>query len=679
MKTRAHLLAGAAILAVQPAHLFAQDLLLGTIELGESQRSLQTDTATSTTVIDQKELDARQASSMTELLDSIPNVALVNGGLPQGAAISIRGLGTQSGTYGTDGKIAVVIDGVTSGAEEIYRNGSMFALEPELFRNVTVTRGPAESFRYTSGAIGGTVEAQTKDAADFLNNGDTFALRQKLGYESNSEGFASTTILAFAPDDKFDLLAFAGYRTVGNRIDGDGTVQASTGFDQPSALLKATYRPNASSTFTFGHAYNEIPEYDVPYNAYLPSWSDVLVDRHTEDTTSYLSYRYNPADNDLINLETRLTYKQEQMFIQEATGAGTSTLYNADHDTSTLALRVENEALFSTGFVDHTLTAGVEISQRTRKSTQLAGPYAGLNDGSAPGGTDESIAFYVADKMEFGDKLTLTPQLRFEHQKLTSQGNDFDYVSYSTLPAVADGTTVTAQAFTGSLSARYALTSDFAVFGTAAYNENLPILDDLRVASIRETSEKGRTIELGFSYDTLDAFTQGDHLQAKLTGFKTHIWDGTTYSGVSTTDLEGVELEIAYVHPAFYADFNAAMMRGTINGTDDDYKWAPADSVQLALGKTFMDEQLDLSIEGKHAWAQNRTPDTNATYYPGTVPSEAYTTLALSAAYTPNSGWAEGLEFRATIENLTDATYRPYLSTRNATGRNVKLSIAKTF
>ncbi|WP_417269693.1 TonB-dependent receptor domain-containing protein [Celeribacter sp.] len=679
MKTRAHLLAGAAICAVLPAHLSAQDLLLGTIELGESQRSLQTDTAKSTTVIDQDELDARQASSMTELLDSIPNVALVNGGSPQGAAISIRGLGTQSGTYGTDGKIAVVIDGVTSGAEEIYRNGSMFALEPELFRNVAVTRGPAESFRYTSGAIGGTVEAQTKEAADFLEDGDTFALRQKLGYESNGDGYTATTILAFAPDDKFDLLAFAGYRTVGDRKDGDGTVQAATGFDQPSALLKATYRPTEDSTFTFGYAYNKIPEFDVPYNAYLPSWSDALVDRNTEDHTSYLSYRYNPVDNDLINLEARLTYKQEKMFIQQVAGAGTNTIYNADHDTSTIALRIENEALFSTGIVDHTLTAGIEASERTRKSSQLAGPYAGLNDGSAPGGTDRSISVYVADKMEVGDKLTLTPQLRFEHQTLTSQGNDFDYVSFSTLPAVADGTSFSSSAFTGALSARYAVTSDFAVFGTLAYNENLPILDDLRVPTVRETSEKGRTIELGFSYDTLDAFAQGDHLQAKLTGFKTHIWDGTTYSGVSTTDLEGVEIELSYVHPAFYADFNAAMMRGTINGTDDDYKWAPADSVQLTLGKTFWDEQFDLSVEAKHAWAQTRTSDTNAAYYPGTVPSDAYTTLALSAAYKPNSGWAEGVEFRATIENLTDETYRPYLSTRNASGRNLKLSIAKTF
>lgn len=679
MTTRTHLMAGAAIIAVLPAHLTAQDLLLGSIELGESLRSLATDTATAATVIDQDELDARQASTMTELLDSVPNVALVNGGLPQGSAISIRGLGTQSGTYGTDGKVAVVIDGIASGAEEIYRNGSMFALEPELFREITVTRGPAESFRYTSGAIGGTVEAQTKDAADFLAEEDTFALRQKFGYESNGDGLTSTSILAWAPDDKLDVLAFAGYRTVGDRTDGDGVTLDSTGFDMPSALLKVSYRPNETNTFTFGYAYNKIPEFDVPYDAYLPSWADTLVDRETEDTTTYLSYRYNPADNDLVNLEARLTYKREGIFIEEVSGTTTSSIFNSDHDTATRALRIENEALFQTGHIHHTLTTGIELSERERTSTQFVGAFAGLNDGSAPGGTDKSVALYLADKMQVGDKLTLTPQLRFEKQTLTSQGNDYDYVSFSTIPAVADGAAFSKEALTGALSARYAVTPDFAVFGTMAYNENLPILDDIRDATKRVTSEKGRTFEFGVSYDTLDAFTQGDQLQAKLTGFKTAIWNGTTYSGVSTADLEGLELELSYVHPAFYADFNAAMMRGTINGTDDDYKWAPADSVQMTLGKTFLGEQLDLSIEAKHAWAQTRTPDTLAAFSPGTVPSAAYTTLAVSAAYTPDHGWAEGVEFRASVENLTDETYRPYLSTRNAGGRNIKLSVAKTF
>ncbi|SLN60373.1 TonB-dependent heme receptor A precursor [Aquimixticola soesokkakensis] len=685
MNTRSRLLASTVVLAALPLCALpalaqdVEDMFLGTIVIGESRRGIQTDTADSVTVITQEEIDARQASSMAELLDSVPNVALVNGSQPQGAAVSIRGLGTQSGTYGTDGKVAVVVDGVASGAEEIYRNGAMMALEPELFRTVTVTRGPAESFRYSSGAIGGTIEAETKEASDFLDGDDTFALRQKLGYESNGNGYSTSTILAFAPDSKLDVIAFLGYRSVGDRKDGSGTTQDATGFDQPSALLKANYAFNDAHKLTFSVSYNEVPEYDVPYNAYLPSWSDTLVDRETKDSTAYLAYRYNPIDNDLINVEARLTYKKEDMRIFDVAGTSTSGIYNADHSTETYALRLENEARFATGALGHSLLTGVEVKQRERSSTLLAGDYIGYNDASAPGGYDTSFSLYVTDEIALGDKLTLTPQLRYEEQTLRSEGNDYDAVSYTTVYGVPDGATYRAKATTGALSARYELTPDLAVFGSAAYNENLPILDDLRSDAYREQSEKARTFELGLSYDAVSVLTGSDALRAKFTAFDTAIWDGTTYSGVDSARLKGAEVELSYVHPSFYADVNAARTRGTINGTDEDYKWAPADALQVTLGKKMLAEQLDLSVEAKHAWAQNRTPDTNATYYPGTVPSQAYTVYTVSAGYTPNAGLAEGIEFRATVENLFDETYRPYLSTRNATGRSLKLSLSKTF
>lgn len=56
-----------------------------------------------------------------------------------------------------------MVDGVTGGAEEVYRSGSTLSMEPERFKQVTVLRGPAQSFQYSSGAMGGTLELVTKD------------------------------------------------------------------------------------------------------------------------------------------------------------------------------------------------------------------------------------------------------------------------------------------------------------------------------------------------------------------------------------------------------------------------------------------------------------------------------------------------------------------------------------
>ncbi|MCG7575214.1 TonB-dependent receptor [Phaeobacter sp. CNT1-3] len=681
-------IAGLTALTATPSAGLAQDAFLDSddiieleeIQLNESRRGVQTDTATSTTVVDQEEIEARQATSFGELLDSIPNVSLINGSTPQGSAVNIRGLGAQAGTYGTDGHVAVVIDGVPSGAEEIYRNGSLLSLEPELFRSVEVTRGPGESFRYNSGAMGGTVEAQTKDATDFLQDGDTFSVRQKVGYESNGDGLLSTTILSFAPSDRFNALAFYGYRKVKESKDGSGTTRQATMFKAPSGLLKLNYQLTDDSRLTFGYTQTTSPAEDVPYDASNPSWGGALVDRIMKDKTAYLSYRYTSVENDLIDFEARLFRKQEEMEITSSTVG--PNLTNTDHDTLTHGLRLENRARFDTASVSHTLTTGVEFKNRERSAILLSGADAGENDGTAPGGTDESISLYIANKMEVGDRLTVTPQIRFEKQTLTSQNNRDTTVCFGPsfcIPytAIPDGTQYKKQAWTGALSARYAVSDTFAVFGSAAYNENLPILDDLRSSANREKSEKATTFELGLSYDGFDVMMDEDRLQAKLTAFRTEIWDGTTYSGINDTKLEGLELELNYASPVFYADFAAARTRGTINGTGTFFNYTPADTVQLTVGKKFMDDQLDIAVEAKHAFAHNRTTSAGG----ATAPSDDWTTYALSVGYKPKSGALAGTEMRLGVENLFDTTYRPYLTNpdRNAKGRNIKFTLAKTF
>ena len=197
------------------------------------------------------------------------------------------------------------------------------------------------------------------------------------------------------------------------------------------------------------------------------------VDRYTKDTTAYVALTYNPLDNDLINTTAKLTYSDEEIDLFSLDTS--SDIYNADHRTKRVALTVENEAIFTTGTIDHTLTTGVEIGKRERSSVSDTGS----NSVSAPGGTDEYVALYATDKMIIGD-LTLTPQLRYESQTLTAEDNG----------SIANGTEYEKDALVGALSARYALTDQFAVFGTIAYNENLPILDDLSNATYIEQSGK---------------------------------------------------------------------------------------------------------------------------------------------------------------------------------------------
>ena len=672
---------------IEPLPLQAQDItqnengeFIGTVTLGESRRGVQTSKAVSETVINQAEIDARQATTTAELLDTIPNVSLNNQSIPHGASVSIRGLGAQSGTYATDGKVAVVVNGVVSSSEEIYRNGASLALEPELFKQITVQRGPAESFRFSSGAMGGTIEARTKSARDFLSQGDIWSVRQKLGYESNGNSRLSSTILSFAPDQKLDVIGFYGYREAKDRTDGAGNAITSTDFVQKSSLLEANYQIDDTNRVTVHGSHNALPQFDVPYSAFSDTFSDVNVDRLVEDTTVFIEYSHNPLNNDLLNLAARLTLKQEKMRISSVSDA--SDIYNTDHNNTRLAVRVNNEAFFQMGDVGHTVNAGVEWSDRERSSRELAGDYAGYNARSAPGGTDRSISAYVLDEIRLGG-LTVTPQLRFESQTLTSENNDYSYINRGTkVDAVADGTQHDYTSRTGALAVRYELTDGFAVSGTAAYNQNLPILDDMRSATNIVQAETGQTIELGASYNGFDVLSEGDAIKTKLTLFKTEIRDVTSYFSLDSVDLDGGEIELSYAHTAFYADFNFGRTRGTVDGTDAYFNYAPADQVQLTVGKRLLDEQLDLAAELRHARANARTstdPDLSRNVGSGTLPSDAYTVVNLSTAFTPKSGAFEGLRFWFAIDNVLEEEYRPYLTTKNAIGRNIKFAVAKQF
>lgn len=90
----------------------------------------------------------------------MPGVSLVNGATPHGSGINIRGF-SANGTYGTDHKVLVQLDGASSGAEELYRiSGQMFT-DPALYREVEVIRGMVGSFEFGTGAFGGVVRRVT--------------------------------------------------------------------------------------------------------------------------------------------------------------------------------------------------------------------------------------------------------------------------------------------------------------------------------------------------------------------------------------------------------------------------------------------------------------------------------------------------------------------------------------
>lgn len=648
---RALLLCSAAsLLSALPLHAQETEdaILLAPITV-QSKRTVQTDTAASTTVVDQEEIADRQTSTVAELVESAPGVTVVGASTPLSSGINIRGFGPTS-SYGTDNHVGVQIAGVSKGADELYRMGTQLFTDPALFREVTVTRGLAGTLEYGSGLFGGLVQMEPIQAGDMTGGEPGFKYRQLLEYGSNNY-WASASTFAWQPNESIEILGNYTYRDVGIIKDGNGDDINDEGYDEQSWLL--------NSRFTFGdsnehqlkllYQHTESTELNTPYDGLNGFTFFGYVDRYTEDDTVALTYEYTSPTSDLVDIEATFSYSD--LYIDNDLVSGTDYGFNnTGYTTKTTQFRVTNTARFATGVLDHNLRTGLEFTHAHRTTDDVVS--------SAPQGEEDIAALFIADDIVLGG-LTLTPEVRLESQSV--DGTDYGYDSYDNTGASAG------------ISAIYAFNNGFSLLGTAFYGENLPIIDDLDNASYMTLEEKATEIQLGLSYDGANLISQGDALAFKAVVYDQHYWDMTSIiSDVVGGDTWGLELEAAYsMASGFYVDANANFMRSrtvTSTGTRAWSERAPADEVRVTLGKKF-GKELDLSYEAVFVDDMGRSSD----------PSDGYTLHNLRATWTPQDGTFKGTEVRFGIENVADTYYEPHLSSEAGAGRTFKVSLAKTF
>ena len=668
----------------QEAELGAADgQFLGTITLGESKRDVAADTATPITTIDRAEIRDRQATTIAELIDSVPGVSLVNGSTPGGSGINIRGFGA-NGTFGTDQLVAVFIDGATSGSEEIYRLGTQLFTDPYLYRSVSVQRGTIGSFEYGAGIVGGIVLLETIDASDITGGGVGFNWAQTLGYASNGEGFNTSTTLAWQPAEDLEFLANYSYREQDNQDDGNGDRIGNSAFELPSFLLKGRYQFGANRAHSIEASFSrtESADRDVPLDTFITT-ADFFgsVDRDTKSETAALTYNYSPPNSELIDLEVALTYANQEFDQTFIEGSSPTTgfflgvvrdLGNADHQYETTKLTVKNGSFFELGSIAFDTRYGFEIQERDR-----------LDANSAPGGTDDRFAFFAVGDVELLPNLTFSPGIRYENSSIDG------LIADPTVPGgpfgPAPGTpevpiSYENDALMGGASLRYAFDSGFALFTSYAYTENLPILDDLENPVFIEQSQLANTFEAGFSYDASGLLTEFDVLALKINYFDSRLDDVTSYSGVDQVDLTGFEIETSYAtRGGFYVDFNANFVEGEalqLSGAVIDWNRLPQDSVRLTvgqrLGQLFGSVDTDLSAEVVHISESDLNVNTSGE-------GDAATLLNLRATLEPSRGFLEGTQFRLSLENAGSERYQPALATRNAVGSNFKISVSRVF
>ncbi len=700
--TRACLLSTATILALGAAPVAAQEAedglfqMLGRIIFGTGTARVAIDTPQAVTALEQEDLDRRQAGNIGELLKGVPGVQAAGASTrPLGQAFNIRGIGNSEQTASEE-RIKVVVDGAPKFFEQ-YRLGSFFA-DPELFKRVEVLRGPASSTFYGSGTIGGVVAFTTKDASDFLAEGETTALRFKLGYETNGNAVRPGILYAHRAGNAEFLLAL-NTSTGGDKRDGSGTVIAGTAHESASGLFKGklAFGNDSDQSLTLSLSRTHIDLDDAPVAqtggaAFIPSFG--FADIHSVDDTTSLIWRHEFAGNDLLDLTVQLSHTNTDVSKRDFSGSALScapgqfqVLCESDFGYPTTSLKIENTADISGGAWQNVLTFGLQFTEQTREATSAIGPLP-----FHPEGSDRKLGVYTQGEFIWNDRLTLIPGLRI----------DFGDRTPSAFTASLGGESAEYNAVSPKISALFKLNDHWGVFGTLARTERMPTLDELystdagRLVSPGLDLEKANSVEAGLTYQREGLWSEGDSLRVKATAFHSDVKNLIVvnsaagpvprFDNVRAASVWGAEIEAAYDADHWFATLGYSNVcsafretgRAGNAGEGLTLPDTPAENVSLTLGVKVPNQGLTLGWTASYLDAiTNATVPTAPTTPVSSTRTPSYHTHDLFVTWKPDTGAMAGLDLTLTVENVFDADYKNNLSLDRGKGMNAKLSVSK--
>lgn len=672
-------LLGTTVLAL-PTGVAAQDRaeggqqvhVLDTLFLSAGVAKVESAVPQSVSTVDEQELEEIAPDTIGDALEGVPGVAGVGSASFFGQGFNIRGFGS-SGSAAHESGIVQLIDGEEKYYES-YRQGALF-VEPDFLKRIEVLRGPGSSTLYGSGALGGVISMETIDPGDLIPEGKTSGGRVKLGYSSNPDTMLGSIAWGWRPTRDFEALAAFAYRSLGDTKDADGDTIVRSNSDTPNVLLKAR-RSFGDQYVEFSYQqleakgdnqdFNQLEGAQVgAFGPFFPGWG--VGDITTRDQVARLEWGYNPADNPFIDATVTLSYTNTMKDVRQGDDPAEPIMDSllGRREYALWRLKAQNTADLSTADYQHHLTIGAETFAQDRTSTTTSS--------SHPEGETRSAALFAWSELEYG-RFTLNTGLRYERQR--TQPKD----SVTTTDARIDAESVEPQ-----FGLMYRLNDDWSLFGSVAFVNRMPTVDELYdgfgggAASPGLKDEKGKNIEIGVSYAASDVFASGDEAALKLTLFRNHIDDmiirtnqpapSPSYVNIDRAYLHGGELEANYLRGNW--QFGAAV--SVVEGVDQDdvvLDTLPNDRVALSASWQASDSW---KIGARSILAKGRDkPD--GSHRAGFGVHDIY------AIWEPQGGTLEGITVNMGVDNVTDRDYTPATyQTGPAPGRNIKISLSRAF
>ena len=644
-------------------------------------------------VVTQEQIERTLDSSVFDTLDTLPNVSANGGPRATGHKFNIRGFSDAE-------DVMVTIDGMLQTFEK-YRMGSLFT-DPELYRTINIKRGTS-TVLHGGGALGGVVQFELKNAADFLAPGETAGAKLKLGYDSNNQQ-QNGSVFAFArPTESLDLLAAVIKRDSDDWELSNAETLDNSAIENTSVLLKGEYFLSDDAIVSASHTETSDSQ-RTEFNTTDPgAWGTVY--REVDQAVTNLSYELNPANNRYLNLTAKLGYSSSQ--VTESDGVGMLEDYiglesNYEYNIATL------DVMNTSSFDSHTFTYGMQYTDKERIGEKTALPclqvnyetYACLQYGtepetsemtSQPGGTQTRTGLYIQDEFQW-QQLTLVAGLRYEHYRTSATGR-FEQ-QFSELD-----TDVSHSDWAGAVSASYQITPSLAIFANRQEGFRAPLIDELydqyggRNPGLELDVEYSDNTELGVNYQAQNVLTDNDSLTARFIYFDISVDDEITsltsstlnplpaprYANRASNDRDGIEFELNFATADFYTNLSYS----DIDGEDQngEHLWyLPADKLALDLGTSLLDKSVQVGAKMVHRGARDVQVMDRATRQYSTQTQQSYTLTSLYASWDVNSA----INLRVAVDNAFDKEYKLMAGTGGGIGdygfgRNIKTQLSWRF
>lgn len=208
-----------ALLLLSPSLLLAAEAPVSqfdtvTVTATRSEQTLD-QVPNSVSVQTERDIDQNTMKSIKDLVRHEPGVSVSGSGSRFGlSGFSIRGIGGNRVLTQVDG--VGVADAFSFGP---FQSAQRNYVDLDTIRQVEIIRGPASSL-YGSNAIGGAVSFLTKDARDYLDEGDDAYARLKTGYDGSDDSWQRSATFA-ARLGQVDGLLNLGRRS-GQAVDSYG-------------------------------------------------------------------------------------------------------------------------------------------------------------------------------------------------------------------------------------------------------------------------------------------------------------------------------------------------------------------------------------------------------------------------------------------------------------------------